>query len=491
MRKISDSYLQQIHYLITNIIPFHICHYHSFIPIDFDENDTACILIAMVKPTNLIANDSLSKVLKHKKLKYKKLLISESDYQKLVEVYKKYVLEINQNQKIAECLKNLDYQIKFQSPLKVTNLNSLKPKPYDLVLGGNSHQQKKINSLVLGGKEGIESRFNNDNLADKINALHESIKYPALAIKLLTETLKEKTSILIWVGYSLLENIEHPEVKTLLLTYQARIQKESLKEANLARLNLQGINLEKANLSNVNWQGTIVNKDTQIYPQFLLIWKIVNQGLNNENLSEINFNQANLKGSKIKNTLLKNSLFSLVNLAQAHLRSVDFSKARLVNVNLDQSNLSQVNFSNCDFSQVNFRESYLKEIDFSYANLNQVSFYKANLTKVSFQNATFNQVYFNQAILDNIDMSYVNFSDSKINLSNLDLSNSKFIQANLTGINFENSNLSKVNFSGANLSNANLKNANLKGTKLTLATYNKHTVFPDNFNPKRLGAILC
>jgi hypothetical protein len=64
LRKISDSYLQQIHYLITNIIPFHICHYYSFIPISFDENDTACILIAMVDPTNLFANDTLSKVLK-------------------------------------------------------------------------------------------------------------------------------------------------------------------------------------------------------------------------------------------------------------------------------------------------------------------------------------------------------------------------------------------------------------------------------------------
>jgi uncharacterized protein YjbI with pentapeptide repeats len=53
--------------------------------------------------------------------------------------------------------------------------------------------------------------------------------------------------------------------------------------------------------------------------------------------------------------------------------------------------------------------------------------------------------------------------------------------------------MSYVDFSDSqiNLSNANLKNASLNGRKLTLATYNKNTIFPDNFNPKRLGAILC
>jgi uncharacterized protein YjbI with pentapeptide repeats len=507
---ISDSYLQQIHQLITTIIPFHICRYYSIIPISYLENNSSYILVAMVEPKNLIVEDTLTKILNRKNLKYQKLLISEYDYQRLLDLYEKYVLKINQNQKIEKCLQNLDYQNTLQSQVKIFNFHSLTPKPYDLVLGGNSHSPK-INSLVLGGKEAIVSRFNSKNLAGKINALHESVKYEDLALKLLDQILNQERGILIWIAYSLLQNIAHPEAKKLSLKYQLKRQQENLKGANLQGLNLKGIDLEKANLSNVNFQGTLINEDTKIEPKWLLVWKIVNQGLDNENLSQIQFNETVLKESHLKNVVFRKALFSLVNLDRAKLTAIDFSHATLNHVNLDkanlndlniqealfdrvslcETNLNQINFSKSHLQEVNFTESTLTEVDFSYANLNHVSFCKANLRGVNFQNATFNQVNFSKAILHNVDMSYLNLSNLKLNLSTLDLRYSKFIRTNLTGINLSNANLSKANLSGANLSDANLENANLNGTKLILATYNKNTIFPNKFNAKRVGAIYC
>lgn len=509
---ISHSYLQQIDHLVTNIIPLNICRYHSVIPISFLEDNPSFLLIAMVDPKNLIARDVLRKILKKKQLKYQKFIISQHDYERLLFLYDQYLLKQSQQKNHAQILDKLDYNnyLKFQH--KSHKLNSLSPKSYDLVLGGNLINQnsvKQVNSLVLGGEEGIKYRFQSQSLAVKINALYESLKFENLAIQLLKKILTEETGIIIWIGYSLAQKIKHPEAHKLVIEYSKKREQQDLKGSNLQGLNLQGVDLEKADLSNVNFQGIIINKDTKIAPKWLLVWKIVNQGLKNENWTEIQLNKANLKESNIQDFIFRNGLLSEVNLSQANLTSIDFQDSTLNNVNLDEAylnniklkkaifqkislqktSLNQITFNKCDIREVNFKESQLKQVDFSHTNLSQVNFDKAILTDVNFQNATLNQVNFSQTILHNVDMSYLNLSDLKLNLSQLDLSNSKFIRANLMGVNLSGANLENVNLSGANLCSANLENANLNGTKLILATYNENTIFPTNFNPIRFGAI--
>lgn len=507
---VSRSYLEKIHQLVSQIIPFNICYYYSIIPIGYCDNDSSFISVVMVNPTDILVCDTLNKILKPKRLKYKKLLISKYDYTRLIQLYQDYLFKKNQEEKIVNCLQNLDYK-RFKILPKIDSKSDLNPKSYDLVLGGNLKEQKKINSLVLGGEEGIKLRFNSTNLAVRINSLHESLQYPNLAIKLLIKTLQKDTGIIVWVAYSLLRNINNLEINEKLKRYRKKLKKISLKGVNLQGLNLRNVNLKNANLTNANFCGTLINKNTKIDLKSLLIWKIINQGLDNQNLSEISFHESNLQGSQIKNTVFSNSLFSFTNLSRTILTNVNFKETTFNRVNLEQGNLKQINLESSLFSninsqnsnwhQVNFKKSVLRDVnlkrsrlnnvDLSYANLTEVSFYKAHLINVNFKNANFNQVNFDQTILHNIDMSYLDLTKFDLSLSKLDLSNSKFVQTNLKGINLSGANLTGVNLSGANLRDANLENVQFEKIKLTLATYNKNTIFPRNFNPERFGAISC
>ena len=144
------------------------------------------------------------------------------------------------------------------------------------------------------------------------------------------------------------------------------------------------------------------------------------------------------------------------------------------------------------------------------------------MTGVDLKDATLEGAYIHKlagAKLDNtnlhgIQSSFGQFPGrgadySSVNLSNFDLSGSKFFSTNFTGAKFNNSNLSDAgliasnfqdaDFSGANLKNADLSSsnreetnlsgadlssANLEGAKLTAARYDCKTRFPEGFNPK-------
>ncbi len=540
--KISENYLQEISQLIDRVIPFNICRYYSMIPIGYWEQNPAYILIAMVNPTNITARNTLKKILSKKHLKYKKMFISSHDYQRLLNSLEDYIFKINQEERITQCFRDLDYKIVESFVNNSKEINQLKPNLSDLVLGGDKQKNNDHNlssSLVLGGEYAIKNRFDSDNLAIKIDALFDSLEYKNLAIQLIKDILEKEEGILIWVAYSLLENINHNETEFLLAKYEEKRKQTILINVDLQGLNLRGIDLQKANLTNANFRGCIINHKTKLDSKYLFVWQIVNQGLKNKNLQEIFLDKVNLQGCVITNTVFNNSLFSFVNLAEGILTQIDLSEATLNNLNLEKSSLKdvnfnhgilqkinfsdsrllQVNFVKANLSEVNFRGSYLQDIDFSDAILIQVSFYKAIFKNVNFQKANLSQVNFMATSLDNVDFSYLNLSEFKVNFSKLSLINSRLIDVNLTDINLSHSNFYNSDFTGANLSNANLSNSDLTGvnlsnanlrnanlsnanltntnlsnadlshTKLNSATYNQYTIFPYNFNSTRIKAV--
>ncbi len=464
---ICEKYLEQINYLVNQVIPFNICRYHCFLPISLEDTQPPLVLIAMVNPDNIHACDVIRKFFAPQKINHKKLLISEGDYQKLLELYYGYLSKLEQNLKITKCFEDLDYTTTQKIQSRNRTIHLLTPQKYDLVLG--TPHKKSINSAVLGGKEGILFRFIGQSFVSKISALHAAIKYEEIALDLLIKTLAEASGILVWVAYSLLKNISHSEARKALLQYKVRLKQEDLRGTDLAQLNLKGIDLQQADLSNTNLRGTIINEYTKMNPKWLLVWQIVNQGLKGHNLSKIDLSGAKLQG--------------------ANIAEVNFSEGIFSGVNFNQANLTKVNLSQAHLSEVNFRETKLVDLDLSNAYLQEVDFHRANLSGVNFKETIFNQVNFSEAVLHNADMSYLDLSSFGVNLSRLDLRQSKFIRANLQGLDLDGANLSKANLSGANLSDTNLTNTNLNGAKFILSTYNRNTRFPESFNPQRAGAV--
>ncbi len=502
---LGHQYLENIHSLVTDLIPLKVCQYYCFLPISVDKRTPPRVLVAMVEPNNVIACDVLKKHIHHKNYRYKKSYIKTEDYQRLISLYSEYLQNLEQENKLKLCLRNLQYNFNTYKSNKPLTEN--KAKFNDLVLGG---QQKKYNNyVVLGGVEGIKHRLNNNSLPVQIQALHDCLKYPQNCQKILLEVIKKKHGLMVWVAYSLLSNLNNPEITARLAQFKQKVNRESLEEVNLAKVNLKNINLVNSNLIYANFRQVIINENTQLDPQLLLQWGIVNQGLVGGNLSNFNFHKANLSYARLVKLNCRQTRFFQVKLCHSNLEQIDligseftdvnFQDSRLIYLKMKNTLLNQVDLANCHLNRIslikskltkiNLINSNLNHVDFSNSVLEEVDFYRAKLINIDFKNVIFKQVNFKEATLHNVDMSYLNLSQTKINFNHLDLSGCKFIRTNFQGLNLSNANLRQANLSGANLANANLADTNLSETKLTLATFNRHTIFPSNFSPERAGAI--
>ncbi|VEP13179.1 conserved hypothetical protein [Hyella patelloides LEGE 07179] len=71
--------------------------------------------------------------------------------------------------------------------LKDTASHKIKPKEYDLVLGGNN--PPPVDGAVLGGIEGVKSRLASDNIQSQISALSEAFNYGDVGLDLVIDAL--------------------------------------------------------------------------------------------------------------------------------------------------------------------------------------------------------------------------------------------------------------------------------------------------------------
>lgn len=80
---------QQLGQLIDNLIPVDICRRHQLVPLAQEEGDNPSVLIAMVDPENLEAQDDLNRILRQKdpQPKLKRMVITVDDYQRLISSY--------------------------------------------------------------------------------------------------------------------------------------------------------------------------------------------------------------------------------------------------------------------------------------------------------------------------------------------------------------------------------------------------------------------
>jgi type IV pilus assembly protein PilB len=77
----------QIAELIDTLIPIDICRRYQLIPLKKKEGEPPVVIVAMVDPDNLEAQDDLSRILRPKGLESQRIVIAKADYQQLLDKY--------------------------------------------------------------------------------------------------------------------------------------------------------------------------------------------------------------------------------------------------------------------------------------------------------------------------------------------------------------------------------------------------------------------
>lgn len=77
----------QIAELINTLIPLKVCREHRLLPLSRQDTDPPSVLVAMVDPENLGAQDELNRILRPQQLVSHRLVIAPEDYEAMINVY--------------------------------------------------------------------------------------------------------------------------------------------------------------------------------------------------------------------------------------------------------------------------------------------------------------------------------------------------------------------------------------------------------------------
>jgi type IV pilus assembly protein PilB len=103
--------------LIDSIIPIDICRRYQLVPIKKIDTLPPALLVAMVNPDNLEAQDDLNRILRPQGIELQRVVITLSDYQKLLDIYleqqlkKQATLERDKVVDVSLDIDNLDFNL--------------------------------------------------------------------------------------------------------------------------------------------------------------------------------------------------------------------------------------------------------------------------------------------------------------------------------------------------------------------------------------------
>ena len=138
--KFADNQMEE---LINSLISLDICRRYRLIPIRKEEGEPPALLVAMVDPENLEAQDDLNRILRPKGIKLKRQVITQEDYQQLIDgfldeqVKKETAKKKEVNVDVSLDLDNLDF-----------NLEEAEDEVADDLGAANEAQQAPIITLV-------------------------------------------------------------------------------------------------------------------------------------------------------------------------------------------------------------------------------------------------------------------------------------------------------------------------------------------------------
>lgn len=120
LNEISSHQLGQ---LIDSLLPIDICRRYRLVPISKTESQPPSVLVAMVDPDNLDAQDDLNRILRPQGIALQRMVITQEDYQQLIS---KYLDEKLAHQKQLEQEKAVDIK---QDLENIDNLDTLSDAP--------------------------------------------------------------------------------------------------------------------------------------------------------------------------------------------------------------------------------------------------------------------------------------------------------------------------------------------------------------------------
>ncbi|MGB7443094.1 MAG: ATPase, T2SS/T4P/T4SS family, partial [Coleofasciculaceae cyanobacterium] len=85
--EISDISSSEFGQLIDTLIPIDICRRYRLVPVSKNETQPPSVLVAMVDPDNLDAQDDLNRILRPQGISLLRMVITQEDYQRLITDY--------------------------------------------------------------------------------------------------------------------------------------------------------------------------------------------------------------------------------------------------------------------------------------------------------------------------------------------------------------------------------------------------------------------
>jgi type IV pilus assembly protein PilB len=113
--EISQINTSQMNQLIETLIPIDLCRRYRLIPLSRSETDPPFILVAMVDPDDLAAQDDLNRVLRPQGLSFQRMVITAEDYQRIISQYldeqveRQKILEFQAKTDVKSDIENLEY----------------------------------------------------------------------------------------------------------------------------------------------------------------------------------------------------------------------------------------------------------------------------------------------------------------------------------------------------------------------------------------------
>jgi type IV pilus assembly protein PilB len=144
--------------LIHTLIPVDICRRHRLVPLSRNDDQTPpSVLVAMVDPDNLEAQDDLNRILRPQGLALQRMVITQEDYQQLINQY----------------LDDLAIRQKQQEKEKLTDISQDLENLSDVDIDDNSEESEDdLGAVVKGAEDAPVINLVNRILA---KALHEGI----------------------------------------------------------------------------------------------------------------------------------------------------------------------------------------------------------------------------------------------------------------------------------------------------------------------------
>jgi type IV pilus assembly protein PilB len=113
--EISQINTSQMNQLIETLIPIDLCRRYRLIPLSRSETDPPFVLVAMVDPDDLSAQDDLNRVLRPQGLSLQRMVITAEDYQRIISQYldeqveRQKILEFQAKTDVKSDIENLEY----------------------------------------------------------------------------------------------------------------------------------------------------------------------------------------------------------------------------------------------------------------------------------------------------------------------------------------------------------------------------------------------